>query len=284
MKNNEYYILTKNLSLDSNQWSILIGFLGVFLTILGFIIAYYIYLKQRNDNARDAYKFLESSLPELKKAISITIINLDEFVTNLKSDKFINPILPVSLNDNLLSKVNLVDLKRYFIKEKKDDIIRFEKFLTDSNFFGTYQNYFINELSFFREKYLQKESVYSDWQLLRSNSFFSIITDINENENYKEFYKNWVLELNNDENVFDSENNMLKSRKLLIENHIKPLIIGVFPFIEFSEKANNINLLSNRIVAAFNDMESIKKSVIKVLENDIEKFKDIEKNIDSLLR
>lgn len=77
---------------------------------------------------------------------------------------------------------------------------------------------------------------------------------------------------------------MLKSRKLLIENHIKPLIIGVFPFIEFSEKANNINLLSNRIVAAFNDMESIKKSVIKVLENDIEKFKDIEKNIDSLLR
>ena len=71
---------------------------------------------------------------------------------------------------------------------------------------------------------------------------------------------------------------------MLIEKHITPLIIEVFPFIEFSEKANNINLLSNRIVAAFNDMESIKNNVIKVLVNDIEKFKDIERNIDCLLK
>lgn len=284
MEKIEYYIITRNLSLDSNQWSILIGFAGVFLTILGFIIAYCIYLKQRSDNANDAYNFLESSLPELKNAISITIINLNEFVINLKKDEFINPILPASLNDNLISKINLVDLKRYFKKEKAEDINTFEKLLVDSNFFGSYQNYFINELNYFREKYFLKESIYSDWNLLRSNSFFSTIIDVNENEEYKKFYKNWVLELNKDETVFDSKNHKLKSRKLLIEKHITPLIIEVFPFIEFSEKANNINLLSNRIVAAFNDMESIKNNVIKVLVNDIEKFKDIERNIDCLLK
>ncbi len=72
MSSEKYYVLSENFCLDSNQWSILIGAIGVLLTLFGFIIAFVIYQKQRNDNAQDAFNYFQSSLPELKKAIEGT--------------------------------------------------------------------------------------------------------------------------------------------------------------------------------------------------------------------
>lgn len=84
MSSEKYYVLSENFCLDSNQWSILIGAIGVLLTLFGFIIAFVIYQKQRNDNAQDAFNYFQSSLPELKKAIEGTCMSSKESVLLLK--------------------------------------------------------------------------------------------------------------------------------------------------------------------------------------------------------
>lgn len=283
----EYYLIFESWSLDSNQWSILIGGIGVFLTLIGFLIAFLLYKKQRFDSSRDSFNFFQSSLPELKISIENTIENLKEFTQKLDSDNFSNPLLSVSLNDKFLSKINLVDLNRFYIKERKDKISAFNDFLIDSNFFGDYHTYFTNEINYFRSNYLEKENIYSQWQLLRSNKFFSSIADQNENEDYKTFYAKWVQDLNNDNTIFEFDNQgkptRVINRKDLVEKKIKNLALDIFPFIQFSEKANEINLIANKVVSAYADITEMKYKVKTTFKKDVAKFERILANLNNLI-
>jgi hypothetical protein len=285
----KYYFISEKLCLDSNQWSILIGAIGVLLTLLGFAFAYCIYKKQRNDNAEDAFSFFQDSLPNLKLAIEDTIKNIENSLLNIESenDDFNNPILSVSLNDNFINRINIIDLNRFYKENKKTKFKYFRKFLIDADFFGDYHNYFTNEINYFRNNYLEKEKIYSKWQLLRSNKFFSSITDENEKEEYKIFYAEWVNNLNSDSDVFemDSENNpkSVKNRNLLVEKHIKQLAQNVFKFIEFSEKANEINHIANEIYSAYADIKNMKSVLQNVLNKDIIKFKNILNNLNEIV-
>lgn len=192
---NTYYVLCQNLDFNLDQWTIFIGIATIIIGLSGFSIAFIIYLKQRKDAAQDAFDFFINSLPNLNTAVKETIRNLQDFVTGLESEKFSNPVLPASLNNNIISKINLIDLKRYFTNNDPAKIPFLEQFLIDSDFFGTYQNYFTNELNFLRQRYLDKEQVFANWQLLRSNVFFSSIIDEDEEEDYKTFFQTGLQSL-----------------------------------------------------------------------------------------
>ncbi|MCM4158232.1 hypothetical protein [Gramella sp. AN32] len=283
----EYYFIFKSWSLDSNQWSILIGSIGFLLTLIGFAIAFKIYKNQRKDSAQDAYVFFQLSLPDLNNAILSTIQNLENFIKNLENDNFSNPILSASLNDKFINKINIVDLVRYYNQEKKQKIQNLKDLLIDANFFGDYHSYFTNEINFFRNNYLEKEAQYSKWQLLRTNKFFSSMADQNEEDSYKRFYANWTKNLNKDSEVFElnekGEAIKMINRPLLIKKHLIPLAKEIVPFIQFSEKANEINLISNQIIAAYDDIEEMKISIEKVFKNDIIKFKEINNLLDKII-
>jgi hypothetical protein len=283
---NTYYVFCENWDFNLDQWTIFVGIATIIIGLVGFSTAFILYFKQRRDAAQDSFDLFINSLPNLNVAVKETINNLQEFVSSLQSGDFANPVIPTSLNNNIIEKINLIDLKRYFAKNDSSKIPVLEKFLIDSDFFGTYLNYFTNELIFFRQRYLDKEQIYSNWRLLHSNVFFSSITVENEDDRYKDFYSNWVQELNQDKEIFnfiDDRPTSLKSRKLLVEKHILPLAHQIFPFIEKSEKANNVNLLANQVNSAYLDMDSITSKLIEVFTKDIRKFKDISTNIENLL-
>lgn len=284
----EYYIICEKISLDSNQWGILIGAIGVLLTLVGFGLAFIIYKIQRKDSSKDAFSFFQDSLPTLKVAIENTIENLEVFILSLENDEenFTNPVLSVSLNDNFLDRINVIDLNRFYVDNKKDKFDCFRNFLIDANFFGDYHNYFTNEIDYFRNNYLEKEKIYSKWQLLRSNKFFSSITDNEEREDYKEFYGKWVMDLQNNSSVFEmNENNIpieVKNRTELVKQ-VKFLGENVFQFIQYSEKANEINLIANEVNSSFNDIIHMKKAMCKVMKSDIDRFKRILTNLNQII-
>ena len=283
----QYFIICQSWSLDSNQWSILIGAIGVLLTLIGFFVAFILYNRQRNDASNDAFEYFQSSLPELEASIEDTIKNLKEFTQTLDSDNFINPILSASLNDKFLSKIDLVDLNRFYSKKRKSKLNQFKLLITDSNFFGDYHAYFTNEINYFRTNYLEKENTFSQWQLLRSNKYFSTIADENERQEYKYFYVTWVNNLNNDNLIFEfneiGEPIKLINRKRLAENQIRNLAQNIFPFIQFSEKANEVNLIANKIVSAYADITEIKTKVKSTFEKDIKKFENILNNLKNII-
>lgn len=273
-------------TLDPNQWSIIFGGIGIFLTLIGFGLAFRLYWIQRRDNSIESFDFFQSSLPQLKNAITDTIENLETFIEKLDTDHFENPVLSISLNDNFLNKLNLLDLNRYYKKNKKEKLQNYRTFLLDSNFFGKYHSYFTEEINYLRDNYLKKEETYQNWQLLRSNKYFSTISDKNEQSEYKDFYHNWVGQLHQDKTVFSfnekGEPTEVKSRKSLVNNHIKSLAKNIFPFIRYSEKANEVNLIANKIISAYNDMEVIKKSTKMVFLKDVERFKEILNNLNEV--
>lgn len=152
----QYYFLFENWSMDPNQWSMLIDSIAVLLAISGVILGYVLYKKQRRDNAKDAFSFFRSSLPELEQSIAIAIVDLKEFEASLDLDNFVNPILSASLNDSFLNKINLVDLNRYYARERRGQLQNFKQLLVDSNFFGKYHAYITKEIKSFRANYLHK--------------------------------------------------------------------------------------------------------------------------------
>ncbi|WP_309609001.1 hypothetical protein [Flavobacterium sp.] len=288
--NTEYYIINKNICLDSNQWSILIGGIGVFLTLFGFIVAFRIYRRQKLDDATDAFVFFQAFLPILKDSIIDTIEHLNQFHTSLNdpNDNFITPIFNSSLSDRFLSRINIVDLNRHYLLCKKSKYDTFKNFITNSNFIGDYLNYFTTEIDFFRQHYKEKEQIYSDWQLLRSNKFFTSVYDKDENRQYKTFYANWVEELSRDNEVFEFNKEgfpqSVISRKLLVEKHINKLRYEIFPFIPQSEKANEINLIANKIVMAYEDITAFKLRMSSSISKDIDKFNEILDEVNTLLK
>jgi hypothetical protein len=203
----EYYFIFENWVLDANQWSILLSGVAVLLTLIGFGLAFRIYKIQRQDNALESFDFFQASLPELKIALESTILNIETFIRTLESDNFSNPILSAALNDKFLNKINILDLSRHFSLKRKSQKKYFQQLLVDTNFFGNYHSYFTEEINYIRDNYLNKEDVYSDWQLLRSNKLISILADSNEKDVFKETYLNWYNQLHSDKSVFEFDKN-----------------------------------------------------------------------------
>lgn len=172
----KYYILFEAWSLDPNQWSMLMDGTAVILTVLGFIIAFWLYKVQRRDKATDAYRFLKASLPGLKTSIQHAIADLKEFKESLDLDKVVDPVLSVSLNDKFLEKVNLVALNRYYAKNDQASLAHFNQLLVDSNFFGDYRDYITNQIKYFRTSYLEREEA-SSGNMLRMKEKIRTVLD-----------------------------------------------------------------------------------------------------------
>ena len=153
----KYYFIFKEWSMDPNQWSMLIDSIAVLLAIFGVLLGYVLYRKQRKDNAKDAFSFFQSSLPELKQSIVGAIVDLKNFKRSLDVENFVNPILSASLNDKFLNKLNLVHLNRYYVHNEKEKRAIFKQLLIDSNFFGDYHDYISKEINQFRTNYLNKK-------------------------------------------------------------------------------------------------------------------------------
>ncbi|WP_278552487.1 hypothetical protein [Elizabethkingia bruuniana] len=281
----KYYFLCNNWDFDFNQYSIFIGLATLVLTGIGFCIAICLYHKQRNDNAEDSYKFFISAIKNLNLALDDSISNFQEFLNTLRNGNLSNPSLNPSLNSNSIDKINILDLNRYYKNNIPEKLIFFEQFLNDNNFLISYSQYFTNELNYIRDNYLRHEQIFSQWNILNSNNLFSVMSNIEESEEFKLFYSNWSESLNNDNELFSRNangNRRLNNRSLLISRYIVPLANNIFPYIQFSEKANEINLLANQISAAFTNMLSIENNMLQVFESDLRKFIAIRENIRNL--
>ncbi len=194
----KYYILFKNWSLDPNQWSMLMDGTAVILTLLGFIIAFWLYQVQRKDKATDAHRFFKASLPGLKSSMQYAIADLREFKESLDLDKVVDPVLSVTLNDKFLEKVNLIALNRYYAKNDKASLEHFNRLLVDSNFFGDYRDYITNQIKYFRTVYLEREETRSS-NMLRMKEKIRIVLD-NDISRFEEILANIdVLLLENPE-------------------------------------------------------------------------------------
>lgn len=134
---------------------------AVVLTLLGFIIAFWLYKVQRKDKVTDAHRFFIASLPGLRSSIIHAIADLREFKESLDLDKVVDPVLSVSLNDKFLEKVNLVALNRYYAKNDQASLEQFNQLLVDSNFFGDYRDYITNQIKYFRTVYLEREETHT---------------------------------------------------------------------------------------------------------------------------
>ncbi|TXD84274.1 hypothetical protein ESY86_06755 [Subsaximicrobium wynnwilliamsii] len=282
-----YYLIFESWSMDPNQWSMLIDSVAMLLAIFGVMIAFFLYKKQRSDNAKDAFEFFQSSLPELKQSIEKAAVDLKEFNQSLDLDNFVNPILSAALNDKFLSKISLVHLNRFYRNNRKNKLSNFKQLLIDSNFFGNYHSYITKEINYFRSNYLKKKSTYSQWQLLRSNQFFSTIANESDSRAYKEYYLNWVANFNLDLSDFEfidqADPARVERRQVFVYDQIKELAQDSLPFIEFSKSANEVNILANEIVSAYKEMTEMKAKIKRVLDKDISRFETVLSNMNNLL-
>lgn len=283
----KYYLIFEEWGMNPNQWSVLLDLMAVLLAIVGGLLGFYLYKKQRRDNAKDAFDFFQSSLPELRQSIVGAIADLTEFKKSLDLDNFVNPILSASLNDKFLNKTNLVHLNRFYANNRREQLPNFRQLLIDSNFFGNYHSYITKEINYFRNNYLEKKRSYSKWQLLRSNKFFSAISDESESLEYKEFYINWVTNLNLDRSIFkfndQGQPTNVKNSEALVENQIKNLAQEISPFIQCSESANEVSILADKVVSAYHEMTEMKAKIKSVLETDIARFETVLLNLNDLL-
>ena len=264
----------------------LIDGIAVLLAIFGVLIAYLLYKKQRSDKSRDAFDFFQASLPELKESIVGAIDDLREFNRSVDLDNFVNPVLSASLNDKFLKKIGLVDLNRFYARNRKDKFEDFKAFLIDSNFFGDYRSYISKEIDYFQTNYLKRQSDYSQWRLLRSNPFFSKIGSDNENSEYKDLYSSWISNLNRNDSIFYLNDQghpvKVKSEKKLVD-HIEGLASDTLPFIPFSEKANKANRTAHKVISAYSRIIAMRAKIREVLEKDIAKFEKVLAHLDDLL-
>jgi hypothetical protein len=283
----KYYLIIEEWSMDPNQWSMFLDSIAVMLAIFGVLLAFVLYKTQRNNVSKDAFKFFQSSLPELKQSIEKAIVDLKEFNQSLDLDSFVNPILSAALNDKFLSKINLVHLNRFYTNNRKEKLPHFQQLLIDSNFFGNYHSYITKEVNYFRTNYRDKKKTFSKWHLLRSNNFFSSKDDATKNAAYQEFYTTWVTNLNRDPSSFEFNSQghpaKTKDRKALVEHQIKNLAQDILPFIQSNQKANEVNHIANNVVTAYSEMTEMKTKIKGVLEKDISRFESVLSNLNQLL-
>ena len=150
--------------------------LSTLLTVIGFGIAYHLYNKQRNDNAKDSFYFFQDSILHLKEAIETTLKNLKDFKGSLNNpnDNIISPSISVSLNDKFLDRIDITALKRYYKERRASDEKTLMEFLRECNFLGSYYEWFFNEFNMFRETFSTHEKKFKQYNLLLTNLFLEV--------------------------------------------------------------------------------------------------------------
>ena len=111
--------------------------------------------------------------------------------------------------------------------------------------------------------------------------------DNDENLDYKKLYDRWVKDLHQDKQIFDfnaeGEPVELKDRKELVENRIKALANDIIPFIESTEKANEVSMTVKRVVAAYDELSEMRYRIRQVVLSDITRFEKVFQNLNKLL-
>ncbi len=276
MIEDRYYIFCESWSLTIGQW-------GILLTFLSIVSAYILYYKQRRDNAKEAYLFFKSSIDQLASKVDIAISQLSSFKISLDNpnDNFGSPSIPASINDKFLDKINIVALSRYFSKSNKD-YKNFQKFLTDSSFFGDYHNFFINEFNYFRENYLVYENKYIEWKQLVTVKYYDCLKSVENSDAFKEEYISWHDSLMKDESVI--KDGAVINRERLIKEYV--IQLGKISAKHIADKSTGIDISMHvkRVVDAYNNMINLKKHFSDFIEKDIKMFEKLKELIILLVK
>ena len=249
----------------------------VFASLTGYIVAYSVYSKQRKDTATDAHELFQDSLSILHTAVVETIKQLTEFRGGLMSpnDNFIQPILPVNLNDKFFLRIEITSLTRYYKYEKNSQLKSYKEFLKTSGYIGVYRDFFLNELNHFRSAFRSFEEKFQQHRLLSLNLFNEVISH-NYGPYDKDFGDQYIQLLQRVKgNKSIIQDGLLINRDLLNDELVKKLANLSFQFFETDSKANEVNQLANTVNSAREDMNKLKKQMAGILQKNISKFQEI---------
>lgn len=272
------------------DWATIVG---LPFTLLGVILAFYFYYKQRWDDEKDAYSEFQAGLKELKKAVDKSIPAIGQFKDAIATptDSFANPVLPLSLTDRFLDKIDLAALKRYYEKNDKANYQNLLSFLTKSNFLNKYLDIFINELNYFRSNFFAFERKFQEHRILSSNLLQDVVRGDYQPRN-DEFRDRYVAAVNamheNGRAVLKTvEDGKIRyavvSRSVLNDEFVLPLAEMSGNYAAVDIKANEVNRIANEVNAARVDMDSLKDNMAKVLAKHIESLEEVQTAIDKLL-
>ena len=275
--------------------SLIFTIIGASATIAAIIAAYRIYTRQRNDSAQDALVLFQASLIILNEAVDKTIQLLTEFKKGLsdENDNFVQPGLPVNLNDRFLSRIDLTCLTRYYKETETGKYQVYFEFLKKSSYIGTYHYFFINELNNFRTVFANKEGKFQQHSLLIATKYNEVIAGLKYKTSDNDFAQGYSdlrsSLLDNTDIIYfepEPENGItLKNRTKLIKEFIKPLISLSQKFVFKDAKANEVYTLANQILAAKVDIDNLKKQwADNLLKDSIEEFKKIRTLIEGLIQ
>lgn len=252
---------------------------GFFLTFAALGAAFVLYYMQRWDNEKDAYEVFIQGLCPLYKGTKHTLKTLENFKDGLEKggDSFTNPILSSSFNAYLIDRIDLTHLHRAY--KSKGKLRDFRRFLLDTDFIKGYHEYFSGEISYVRDNFLAKETIYKKWQLLPTNIFFEVSE--NANDSFKRDYQIWNDNLRGDVQTVGPDGIINRTR--LVHVHIRNLRDVSYKYIKTDNAiANKVNQLCNEVIAARDDMDAINAAMLKVISSDIETVEKIKKNLLSL--
>ncbi len=254
-------------------------FVNIFAIAFGFIGAYIIYDRQRKHVSADANELFRDGMSVLKDAIADTISGLQKFSEGLQNpnDEFASPKLNASLNDKIISKVDFTALRRHYVTTKNNQAIQhLTAFNKLTGFIGFYHDYFINDINYFRDLFLEKESQFSQYKLLLNNYFYEITAGRYEPRDNKfalEFVR-MHAEIFANRNIIDADFNML-DRNAFNTAFIVPLATMSASFIQTDSMANTINQKANEINSARVDINALKESMKTKVDADIIKLNEL---------
>lgn len=265
------------------DWFALI--LNLLFVAIGFVVAFSIYFKQQRDTAKEAYELFQDSLLILKDAVDKTIELLGNYTTGLANanDDFIQPSLPVNLNDGYLNRIDFTSLNRYYRTKRKFELENYKSFLTKSAFIGTYIPFFLNELNHFRTIFFHHEEKFKKYILLLNGKYFEVKRQNPLNSEFFREYADLRKSIMTRTDIFDSYNHSMKNRSLFNKDFIFPIGTIANKYIETDAIACDIFQLANEINAARGDIDILKDLEIKKATNDLNRFKEIKSLIDNLI-
>lgn len=259
--------------------------ISLFFIVLGSAVAFFIYYKQRCDNAEDAYKLFQNSLSILNIAVEDTIIQLTKFKSGLltSNDDFIKPNLSANLNDRFLSRIDLTSLTRYYKGKTAKEYTDYKIFIEKSSFIGIYHDYFLNEMNYFRSEFRAHEKTFQQHRLLAANILNDIVDHrlAERDVFFAAQYASLVKRVVDNANIV--RDGQVINRDLLNEEFVKELVLLTSQFIGKDAKANEVNGIANEVYSARYDMNSLKTQMSDTLTKNINEFRKIKDVIISLL-
>ena len=225
------------------------------------------------------------SLLILKVAVDKTIELLSNYTAGLANpnDDFIQPSLPVNLNDGYLNRIDLTSLNRYYKTKRKFELENYKSFLTKSAFIGTYISLFLNELNHFRTIFFHHEEKFKKYILLLNGKYFEVKRQNPPNSIFLKEYADLRHNIIARTDIFDSNNYSMKDRSLFNRDFIFPIGTIANKYVETDAIACDIFQLASEINAARGDIDILKDLEIKKTTNDLKRFREIKVLIDKLI-